>query len=154
HTFPTMLTKTPDLQSDGDPIKDYLLVNDQLRRINNATITKLAKESRQDFLWKGAFRQLSGSQVEASFADHRKYLYDGQIVDAQDHLGFDLAVTRHYPVEAANDGIVMFAGYLGIYGNTIILDHGYGLLSLYAHLSSIEVTPGETVTLGQPLGKS
>lgn len=153
-TVPSILAQTPELQSAGDPLKDFLLVNDRLRWMNNATITNLARESRQEFLWKGAFRQLSGSQVEASFADHRKYLYDGKVVDAQDHLGFDLAVTRHYPVEAANDGIVMFAGYLGIFGNTIILDHGYGLLSLYAHLSSIEVTPGETVKLGQPIGKS
>ena len=63
-------------------------------------------------------------------------------------------MTQHYPVEAANNGIVLFAGYLGIYGNTIILDHGYGLLSLYAHLSSIAVAPGEALTLGQPIGKS
>lgn len=153
-TVPSILAQTPELQSLGDLLKDFLLVNDTLRKINNTTITDLAKKSRHELLWKGAFRQLSGSQVEASFADHRKYTYNGQIVDSQDHLGFDLAVTQHYPVEAANHGIVLFAGYLGIYGNTIILDHGYGLLSLYAHLSSIEVTPGATVTLGQPIGKS
>jgi hypothetical protein len=153
-TIPSILAQTPELQSLGDPLKDFLLVNDTLRKINNATISNLAKNSRPELLWKGAFRQLSGSQVEASFADHRKYTYNGQIVDSQDHLGFDLAVTQHYPVEAANDGIVLFAGYLGIYGNTIILDHGYGLLSLYAHLSSIDVKPGEAVTLGQPIGKS
>ena len=68
-------------------------------------------------------------------------------MDTQDHLGFDLAVTKHYPVEAANHGIVLFAGYLGIYGNTVILDHGYGLLSLYAHMSSIEVKVGDAVTI-------
>jgi hypothetical protein len=153
-TVPSILAQTPELQSLGDPLKDFLLVNDKLRKINNATIANLAKKSREEILWKGAFRQLSGSQVEASFADHRKYTYNGQVVDSQDHLGFDLAVTQHYPVEAANHGIVLFAGYLGIYGNTIILDHGYGLLSLYAHLSSIEVKTGEAVTLGQPIGKS
>jgi murein DD-endopeptidase MepM/ murein hydrolase activator NlpD len=81
-------------------------------------------------------------------------MYNGKVVDTQDHLGFDLAVTKHYPVEAANHGMVLFAGYLGIYGNTIILDHGYGLLSLYAHLSSIEVKVGDAVTMGQPIGKS
>jgi len=153
-TVPSILAQTPELQSLGDPLKDFLLVNDKLRKINNATIASLAKNSREEILWKGAFRQLSGSQVEASFADHRKYTYNGQVVDSQDHLGFDLAVTQHYPVDAANHGIVLFAGYLGIYGNTIILDHGYGLLSLYAHLSSIEVKTGEAVTLGQPIGKS
>jgi murein DD-endopeptidase MepM/ murein hydrolase activator NlpD len=122
--------------------------------MNNQTISDLTKQSRPELLWKGAFRQLSGSQVQASFADHREYMYNGKVVDTQDHLGFDLAVTQHYPVEAANHGIVLFAGYLGIYGNTVILDHGYGLLSLYAHMSSIEVKVGEAVALGQPLGKS
>jgi hypothetical protein len=153
-TVPSILAQTPELQSSGDMLKDFLLVNDQLRKSNNGTIANLAKHSREELLWKGAFRQLSGSQVEASFADHRKYMYNGQVVDSQDHLGFDLAVTQHYPVEAANQGIVLFAGYLGIYGNTIIVDHGYGLLSLYAHLSSIEIKPGDAVTMGQPIGKS
>jgi Peptidase family M23 len=153
-TIPSILAQTPELQSLGNPLKDFLLVNDTLRKINSTTIANLAKKSRQEFLWKGAFRQLSGSQVEASFADHRKYTYNGQVVDTQDHLGFDLAVTQHHPVEAANNGIVLFAGYLGIYGNTIIVDHGYGLHSLYAHLSSIDVKPDDAVTLGQPIGKS
>ena len=55
------------------------------------------------------------------------------------HLGFDLASTAGAPVHAANRGRVVHAGWLGIYGNCVILDHGMGLQSLYAHLSSIEV---------------
>jgi murein DD-endopeptidase MepM/ murein hydrolase activator NlpD len=153
-TVPAILAQTPELTSHGDLLQDFLQVNGTLRVINNQTITDLTKQSRPELLWKGAFRQLSGSQVQASFADHREYMYNGKVVDIQDHLGFDLAVTQHYPVEAANHGIVLFAGYLGIYGNTVILDHGYGLLSLYAHMSSIEVKVGEAVTLSQPLGKS
>lgn len=153
-TVPSILAQTPELTSKGDLLQDFLQVNGTLRTMNNQTISDLTKQSRPELLWKGAFRQLSGSQVQASFADHREYMYNGKVVDTQDHLGFDLAVTQHYPVEAANHGIVLFAGYLGIYGNTVILDHGYGLLSLYAHMSSIEVKVGEAVALGQPLGKS
>ncbi len=153
-TVPAILAQTPELTSQGDLLQDFLLVNDTLRKMNNQTITALTKQSRPELLWKGAFRQLSGSQVQASFADHREYMYNGKVVDTQDHLGFDLAVTKHYPVEAANHGIVLFAGYLGIYGNTVIVDHGYGLLSLYAHMSSIAVKVEEAVTIGQPLGKS
>ena len=52
------------------------------------------------------------------------------------HLGFDLAVTAAVPVLAANDGRVLHADYLGIYGNCVILDHGFGVQSLYGHLSS------------------
>ncbi len=153
-TVPSILAQTPELTSQGDLLQDFLQVNGTLRTMNNQTITDLTKQSRPELLWKGAFRQLSGSQVQASFADHREYMYNGKVVDTQDHLGFDLAVTKHYPVEAANHGIVLFAGYLGIYGNTVILDHGYGLLSLYAHMSSIESKVGDAVMIGQTLGKS
>ena len=56
--------------------------------------------------------------------------------------------------EPANSGSVAFAGDLGIYGNTVILDHGLGLFTLYAHLSSIDVKVGETITQRQTLGKT
>jgi len=106
------------------------------------------------FLWTRPFQQLADSQVEAQFADHRRYLYHGQRVDEQDHLGFDLAVTANVPVVAANDGKVVFADYLGIYGNCVVIDHGYTLQSIYGHLSSIGVKVGETVRQGQGIGRS
>ena len=90
----------------------------------------------------------------ASFAQRRTYLYDGREVDRQDHLGFDLASTRRAEVVAANRGEVLLAEYFGIYGNTVVLDHGYGLLSLYAHLSSIAVAVGDEVEKGAVLGRS
>ena len=98
--------------------------------------------------------QLGNSQVEASFADHRTYLYSGKEVDQQVHLGFDLAVTAGVPVAAANAGKVLHAAWLGIYGNCVIVDHGMGVASLYGHLSSIDVKVGDTVTKGQALGRS
>ena len=66
------------------------------------------------------------------------------------HLGFDLAVTQHIPVIAANRGLVLHAGDLGIYGNCVVLDHGLGVQSLYGHLSSIDVKVGDrTSTRGR-----
>ena len=105
-------------------------------------------------LWQAAFQQLGNSQVEAGFADHRTYVYKGREIDQQVHLGFDLAVTANVPVASAQDGVVMLAEYLGIYGNCVIVDHGLGVQSLYAHLSAINVKPGAAVTRGQVLGKS
>src|SRR5262249_25647684 len=69
-------------------------------------------------------------------------------------LGFDLATTANAPVTASNDGVVIYAAPLGIYGNAIVLDHGMGLQSLYAHLSLLAVKPGDSVKKGQQIGKS
>ena len=100
------------------------------------------------------FSQLSNSQVEARYADHRAYVYQGREVDQQTHLGFDLASTSQGPVEAANTGTVVYTAYLGIYGNCVIVDHGLGLMSLYAHLSQIDVTEGQQVQQGEMLGRT
>ena len=70
------------------------------------------------------------------------------------HLGFDLAVTVKVAVLAGNTGKVVFADYLGIYGNTVILDHGMGVQSLYAHLSSISVKVGRYGGEGRGAGRS
>jgi murein DD-endopeptidase MepM/ murein hydrolase activator NlpD len=105
-------------------------------------------------LWSEAFAQLTNSKVEANFADQRTYTYNGQPIDTAYHLGYDLSVTKHYPVEASNSGTVAYVGDLGIYGNTVILDHGLGLFTLYGHLSSIGVKAGESVTKQQALGKT
>jgi murein DD-endopeptidase MepM/ murein hydrolase activator NlpD len=58
------------------------------------------------------------------------------------------------PVRAGNDGRVVWADYFGIYGNTIVLDHGMGVQSLYGHLSSIDVRAGDTVKKDQVMGRS
>jgi murein DD-endopeptidase MepM/ murein hydrolase activator NlpD len=70
------------------------------------------------------------------------------------HQGYDLASTSRAPVLAANDGVVIFVDPLGIYGNTVILDHGLGLFSLYGHLSGFAVEKGEAVSKGNVLGKT
>jgi len=57
-------------------------------------------------------------------------------------------------VDAANSGIVRFAGDLGIYGNTVIIDHGLGLMSLYGHLSTILVKEGQAINKGEIIAKT
>ena len=152
--LPEILSRTPSIQDQGELIKTFVEVNSNLRRQNHETIAALSRNSPGQFLWKGAFLQLSNSQVESLFADRRTYIYQGKPVDKQDHVGFDLSVVEHYPIEAANDGKVVLAEYFGIYGNTVLLDHGAGLISLYGHMSSIDVKPGDTVKKKQSLGKS
>jgi murein DD-endopeptidase MepM/ murein hydrolase activator NlpD len=105
-------------------------------------------------MFKDAFQQLGNSSVQAQFADARTYTYNGKEVDQQVHLGFDLAVTANVPVSASQRGVVVHADDLGIYGNCVIIDHGLGVQSLYGHLSSIGVKPGDKVEKGQEIGRS
>jgi hypothetical protein len=151
---PEILAETPDLKDQGDLVANYLQINRDLRRKNNAELRLLAERSRPEFLWNSAFLALPGGQVMSSFADRRTYRYGGRDVDRQDHLGFDLASVAHADVPAANRGVVVLARYFGIFGNAVVVDHGYGLMSLYAHLSSIAVKEGDTVERGARLGQS
>ncbi len=142
----------------GDPggtaRERFLKVNRNLRRDNEETVHKACRASATKKLWDGRFVQLANSAVQANFADHRSYYYRGRKIDESWHLGYDLAVTRRYPVGAANSGTVKFAGELGIYGNTVIIDHGLGLCTLYSHLSSVAVAPGDTVLKGARIGRT
>jgi murein DD-endopeptidase MepM/ murein hydrolase activator NlpD len=151
---PEIMSQTPSLADQGDLLKNYLQINRDLRRANNEALAKLTRSSQAQFLWSEPFRQLGNSQVEAQFADYRDYVYQGQAVDKQVHLGYDLATTAHAPVTAAGDGVVALAEFFGIYGNTVVIDHGYGLMSLYGHLSSFGVNKGDAVKRGQKIGNS
>lgn len=153
---PAILANTPDfqVQDPADLLGSFLSINRDMRQQNNAAIAALAASTSPKILWQGPFKQLVNSAVEAGFADQRTYIYKGDEIDRQVHLGFDLASLSNAPVLAANSGKVVFAGWLGIYGNCVILDHGMGLQSLYAHLSSIGVAVGSDVASGQELGRS
>ncbi|MFQ5929148.1 MAG: M23 family metallopeptidase [Acidobacteriota bacterium] len=142
------------LSLQGNLKELFTKVNSDLRQENEAKIRKVCEESAKEMLWSEPFHQLSNSKVEAKFADERTYVYKGETVDHAYHLGYDLAVTRNYPVEAANSGVAVFADDLGIYGNTVIIDHGLGLFTLYSHMSSITVTEGDRIKRKQIIGKT
>ncbi|MBL8136570.1 MAG: M23 family metallopeptidase [Acidobacteria bacterium] len=152
---PAIASNTPALAvKTDDLLAAFLTINRDLRQQNNATIAALAAKTAPEMLWKEAFAQLGNTQVESRFADHRTYIFEGREVDQQTHLGFDLASTQQAPVTASNKGVVVHAAYLGIYGNCVIVDHGLGVQSLYAHLSTIDVKEGDAVEKGQTLGRS
>jgi murein DD-endopeptidase MepM/ murein hydrolase activator NlpD len=145
----------PDAAERQGPAKDlFVAVNKRLRKENEDKIAAVTGKGSPAMLWKGAFSQLTNSKVEANFADLRTYTYNGEAIDTSYHLGYDLSVTKRYPVEAANGGAVAFAGELGIYGNTVILDHGLGLFTLYSHLSAMDVKEGDKVERKQILGRT
>ena len=155
---PAIASNTPDLKIDaGSPeglLKGFLEINGNLRKQNNDTIASLAAKSQPKMLWTDAFAPMGNAQVESRFADRRTYFHDNKEIDRQVHLGFDLASLQRAPVLSSNAGVVVFADYLGIYGNCVIVDHGLGVQSLYAHLSTMSVKEGETVTKGKELGRT
>jgi len=141
-------------ESDSMLKEIFLKVNNEMRTENNNKIMEITTNTKDKMFWDNRFLQLSNSKVEANFADHRSYKVDDEIIDEQYHLGYDLSVTKKYPVEAANSGIVAFTGNIGIYGNTVVVDHGMGVMTLYSHLSSISVKEGDEIKKGGIVGKT
>ena len=149
-----VLTKM-DKKIPNDPIKIFLAQNKDLRAQNIQTIRKVGiKNIPKDFVddfYIYRFKRLRGSRTAAGFAEYRNYYYKSQKIDEEWHLGLDFASVRQAPIKVSNNGKVIFKDYLGIYGNTIIIDHGLGLCSLYAHTTDQFVNVGDQVKKGQKI---
>jgi murein DD-endopeptidase MepM/ murein hydrolase activator NlpD len=129
-------------------------INTELRAANELKIGSIVAESSNVRLWDGAFVQLPNSKVTSRFAEQRTYVMDGQHISQATHFGYDLASTAGAVIEASNSGRVVYADDLGIYGRCVIVDHGQGLFTLYAHLSSVAVSVGDSVEKRGKLGRS
>jgi peptidase M23-like protein len=143
-----------DPSGSGDMVDRFVKINKEMRIANNKTLSDLRFKTEPKFLWSQPFVQQPNTKVEANFADVRNYVYHGKKIDQEVHLGYDLSSTQHVGVQASNDGRVVYAAPLGIYGNCVVLDHGYGLQSIYGHMSEIDVHEGDMVKRGQIMGKS
>ncbi len=141
----------PEMQ--GTLLEQYLFANNEIRRRNAEKIRQVCSDPVPEQLWQDRFLRMPGAG-RAGFADQRTYYYQGRPIDHQTHLGMDIASTAHVPIKAANRGKVVFADYLGIYGNTVILDHGQGVYSLYAHLNRIDTSLDTMVDKGELIGHS
>ena len=142
-----------DPSGAGSLLDRFIRLNRDMRRANAQTIYELRNKTEHKILWSGAFIPVKGAR-ESFFADQRSYVYDGRKFDEQVHLGYDLAQTMNSPVKSANSGKVIYADRLGLYGNCVILDHGYSLQSLYGHMSKILVKVGDSVAKEQQIGVS
>ncbi len=142
-----------DPEGTGSLVDRFVKLNREMRRANGQVIYNLRTNTEKKVLWSGPFIPVKGTR-ESFFADKRSYIYNGRKVDEQVHLGYDLAQTQNTPVKAANSGKVIYADRLGLYGNCVIIDHGYSLQSLYGHMSRIMVKVGDTVGKEQQIGIS
>ena len=143
----------------ADPLKRFKAVNENIREANERLIHKYTKGvTKVDFKhWRlRGFYPLKGAKRVASFGDERHYYYGNskREVSRSYHLGYDLASVKNAPIISSNSGSVVFAGYNGIYGNMPIIDHGFGLYSLYGHCSSLLVLKGDRVRAGAVIAKT
>jgi murein DD-endopeptidase MepM/ murein hydrolase activator NlpD len=108
------------------------------------------KDLRAERLWRGAFEAPVAGRPTSSFG--RLTILNGK--PGSRHQGADFRAAEGTPVKAPNSGLVVLADDLYYSGNTVVVDHGYGLFSLLAHLSTIAVTVGSPVARGDLLGES
>jgi murein DD-endopeptidase MepM/ murein hydrolase activator NlpD len=150
--FLQKVTAELDASGQGTLPERFLRINRSMRAENNKYLADIRLKTEPALLWQGPFFRIG--KVESFFADQRSYFYQGKKIDQQMHLGFDLSDVQGAPVKSANSGKVLHAGPLGIYGNCIVVDHGYGLQSIYGHLRQIDVKVGDSVQKEQVMGRS
>ncbi len=143
-----------DQNLKGSLLEVFLVVNRKMREEDHRKIREICQKSAPQVLWSGTFLRLPNSKPMASFGEDRTYWHNGQEIDRQTHLGVDLASLAQSPVPSANSGKVVFAGPLGIYGESVIVDHGCSLFSMYSHLSRIETEVNKEVKKGDSLGRT
>lgn len=145
----TPVLQKSDYEVPDDNIEIFVKSNRELRNENVSTIRKVSlKNMSRDKITKfdlKPFKRLSRSKTFAGFAEKRKYYYNKEKIDEAWHLGMDWASVKHAPIKVSNPGKVIFEDYLGIYGNTLIVDHKLGIQSLYAHTSKFKVQKGDDV---------
>lgn len=132
-------------------IERFRAVNENYRDFVNQALQSAFLSPKPQRYWSGRFQWFPGS-LRSFFGEEQRYLIDG--INAGSSISFGEARSggRNEIVQAANRGVVVFADDFGPYGKTVIVDHGFGLTSLYGHLDSISCTEGDVVEKGREIG--
>lgn len=137
----------PDKLGGDTPAAEKELINTLVQEGQLISAIKTSPEK----LWSGEFRY----PLEGEITITDVYGYSRQTVGSTiSHKGTDFRAKVGTPVYAMNSGKIAFTRFLRNYGNTIAIDHGLGLLTIYMHLSEINVRLGDIVEKGQLIGKS
>lgn len=124
--------------------------NDEANAEWNQIIEPLKAISDSEQYWSGCFLQPVEGEITTQYGMIR--YVNGNPTSVR-HSGVDLAADTGTPVQAAGKGRVLFAGYLQLTGNTVLIEHGYGLKSWYYHMDSLDVLTDQMVEQGQIIGK-
>ncbi len=152
------LSRTVQLYARAFPSQDLPIGSDlqslltpQAEARETAAMNAASDNTVAQQLWQGPFlTPLSQYHVTTEFGQRRGY---NGAPPSTYHPGIDMAAPQGTVVSAAANGRVVFAGTLPERGNCIVLDHGMGVHTVYAHLSYIAVNIGDSVTRGQPIGR-
>jgi murein DD-endopeptidase MepM/ murein hydrolase activator NlpD len=120
------------------------------RDLEAATLAAAWGQAAPEALWSEPFIMPIEGRHTSGFADARRYVAGGPV---SYHNGLDLAAPLGTPVQATNDGRVLVAGMYPIKGGWVLVDHGFGVTSLYFHLSKIDVEVGQRVQRGALIGE-
>jgi murein DD-endopeptidase MepM/ murein hydrolase activator NlpD len=143
--YPLQRFSVPDHRKVEPPPEDMLRIEREQKRIDEI---KSAFRDAPDI--DTAFRQPAAGRLTGRFGLRR--IING--LERMPHAGIDVAVPVGTPVHAAGSGVVVEAGDYFFNGNSVYIDHGQGLVTLYCHLDRIDVLPGEPVAAGQRIGLS
>ena len=140
-----------DSRSLADAFREAL---ENLHRVEEREFARFDAESAGRQMWKVPFQRPTGGSIKRGFGGMRRFLCDGIEAGGDVHGGLDISASLRSSVFAVNDGKVLYVGYLGSYGNTVVVDHGFGLISVYSHLSSVKAAAGDAVLQGAEIGRT
>jgi len=154
-----LIASDPDYSMINDRLEKLKTINEVMRAKNEKLIHSLSKEVSDELLteWKiKRFYPLKNAAKVASFGDDRHYYYktkDNEVSESK-HVGLDLASTKMAKIISSNAGTVVYSDDNGIYGNMPMINHGFGLYTLYGHCSNILVKTGDEISAGSAIAKT
>lgn len=151
------LLKRAGMSVPSEPGAIFTKANTVLRKKDNNEISQLTSKTSQNMMSSfnmHGFNPLPGSALEAFFAEHRMYYYNNKLISQSYHQGIDVARYAHSRVFASNNGQVSTEKWMDLYGNVLIINHKFGLYTLFAHLSSYLVPKGSLVHRGEAVARA
>jgi murein DD-endopeptidase MepM/ murein hydrolase activator NlpD len=142
------------LKLTGEVPTDLSAALKTVARLDESILSDALSSEAKERLWSGAFSRPVGSYPTNSSGDLRSIVVEDKEILKGASSGVRFPVPARTSVAAANGGVVAFVGELGLLGKTVVLDHGLGLTTVYAHLSEASVKERTRLKQGQSLGRT
>ncbi len=137
----------------SDLVERYKAVNVDYRAQTEVYLFNLLSKPKPERLWFGRFQRPLAGKVVRRFGTEQSFTFETLDAGSVINQGTAIHAGEKQPFASASDGIVVFAGELGAKGKTIVVDHGFGISTLYSNLSEIYTEEGARVIQGDVLGK-